>query len=56
MIQKVGELLDTMARTNGDKTPDAEKQRKEVYAACILEMRRDAGFPESDFRFRFVSF
>lgn len=56
VIQKVGELLDVMTRTNGDKSADAEKERKEAYATCILEMRRDAGFPASDFRFRFINF
>lgn len=56
VIQKIGELLDVLARTNGDKSAEAEKQRKDSYMACIIAMRRDAGFPESDFRFRFVSF
>lgn len=56
VIQKLGELLDVMICTHGDKCPEAEKQRKEIYTACILEMRRDAGFRESNFRFRFVNF
>lgn len=56
VIQQVGELLDVMARTHGDRSPEAEKERKEIYMACILAMRRDAGSPDSDFRFRFVNF
>lgn len=56
VIQKVGEFLDIMTRTNGDINQEAERQRQDAYMSCILEMRRDAGFPASNFRFRFVRF
>jgi hypothetical protein len=56
VIKSVGAFLDVMARSAYDQSPEAMKQKKDAYVACILEMRRDAGFPESDFQFRFVTF
>jgi len=56
VIEKLGMFLDVMARFSRDRSPEAMRQTKEAYAACILEMRRDVGFPNSSFQFRFVSF
>jgi hypothetical protein len=56
VIENMGVFLDTMTRYHRDSSADAMRQKKEAYAVCILAMRRDAGFPASEFQFRFVSF
>ncbi len=56
VIQKIGAFLDVMARWGKDRSDEAMREKKSAYADCILEMRRDVGFPESDFKFRFVTF
>lgn len=56
VLQKIGTFLDVMARWGNDRSDEAMRQKKSAYADCLLEMRRDSGFPESAFQFRFVTF
>lgn len=51
VVEKVGVFLDVMIQPG--VTMD---EKKAAYRECILQMRRDAGFPDSSFQFRFVKF
>jgi len=53
VIEKLVLFLDVMERFPTDSSPHAMRQKKAAYEACVLAMRRDSGFPNSDFRFRF---
>jgi len=56
VVESVGLFLDALTRLSQKHTDESMKQVKEAYALCILEMRRDVGFPDSKFQFRFITF
>jgi hypothetical protein len=56
VVERIGTFLDVMTLFSQDRSPEGMQQKQDAYAACILEMRRDVGFPGSKFQFRFVTF
>ncbi len=57
VIHSLGLLFDLLVRKNASPPgaiPEAELQS--AYQAAILAMRKDSGFPNSTFSYRFVSF
>jgi hypothetical protein len=58
VIRALNAFIDLVTVSPSSKTPE-QNARKAAYATCVLEMRKDAGFPETeltDDAHRFVSF
>lgn len=58
VIGAVGKFLDLVLVDNRQhgQTLGTEGHKKEAYAACMDEMRRDSGFSDTEFEYRIVGF
>ena len=58
VIKSLNTFIDLVTTSSSPKTPE-QNSRKAAYATCLLEMRKDVGFPETELNHdahRFVSF
>ena len=61
VVNQLGELLDLSlveaeAQAAATNLTQHNAQKLQAYQACIEEMRRDSGFPDTAFRYRVVGF
>lgn len=56
VMNAVGRLLDLTTKDEQGRLVSNEGDRKNAYIECMTEMRKDAGFPRTEFEYRVVSF
>jgi hypothetical protein len=56
VVSTLGTLLDAFTPNANRAGPAPETELRSAFRGCILAMRRDSGFPDSTFEYRFVSF
>src|SRR5574337_461773 len=52
VMNAVGHLLDLSKGDATGQPAGSQEQRQQAYVACITEMRKDSGFPDSTFAYR----
>ena len=56
VIQALGKLIDIMQLNSKAKGMVSQSDMRAAYTECVLAMRKDSGFPDSNFEYRFVTF
>jgi hypothetical protein len=56
VVVTLGILLDAFTPNSKRAGPAPEAELRTAFQNCILAMRRDSGFPDSTFEYRFVQF
>lgn len=56
VMNAVGSLLDLVKRNTAALGSVPQEDLQAAYELCIIEMRRDSGFPNTSYKYRIVSF
>ncbi|MBT9494575.1 MAG: hypothetical protein IV107_19990 [Paucibacter sp.] len=56
VMNPVGHLLDLIRKNTASRGSVTEEDLQLAYASAVLAMRQDCGFPNTQFRYRVVSF